>query len=154
MEALAKGTVLVAFLGQRPKAPQFEPCCASHTFHGKSDHVNDAGALDLDEVRQSPSLIFSVERMFDLIEAAEHYPEFLPWCARVRVLARDESVVSARIAVNYHGMRFHFVTRNPKRRPEFMSIQLEERPFRHFEGEGRLAGRHTNRTAALPIRSA
>lgn len=102
----------------------------------------------------NPLVDFSVERMFDLIEAAEHYPEFLPWCAGVRVLARDDGVVSARIAVNYHGMRFHFVTRNPKRRPEFMSIQLEERPFRHFEGEGRLAGRHTNRTAALPIRSA
>ena len=77
--------------------------------------------------------------MFDLIEAAEHYPVFLPWCAAATVLARDESTVSARIAIDYHGARFQFVTRNPKRRPEFMAIHLEQGPFRHFEGEWRLA---------------
>jgi len=77
--------------------------------------------------------------MFDLIEAAEHYPDFLPWCSEATVLKRDEDVVSARITVDYHGVRFHFVTRNPKRRPEFMAIRVEQGPFRHFEGEWQLA---------------
>ena len=77
--------------------------------------------------------------MFDLIEAAEHYPEFLPWCSEATVLSRDEDVVSARIKVDYHHVRFHIVTRNPKRRPEYMSIRAEQGAFRHFEGEWRLA---------------
>lgn len=78
------------------------------------------------------------ERVFDLIESAEHYPAFLPWCADATVLARDESVVVAKIAVDYHGIRFHFTTRNPKRRPEWMAVTLDEGPFRRFDGEWRL----------------
>jgi ribosome-associated toxin RatA of RatAB toxin-antitoxin module len=76
--------------------------------------------------------------MFDLIEAAEHYPAFLPWCADAIILARDASVVVARITVNYHGLHFDLTTRNPKRRPHWMAIHLERGPFRHFGGEWRL----------------
>jgi ribosome-associated toxin RatA of RatAB toxin-antitoxin module len=91
------------------------------------------------EVRRSALVPFAAERMFDLIEAAENYPAFLPWCAAATILARDESMVSATIAVDFHGIRFRFDTRNSKRRPEYMSIQLVRGPFRHFEGEWRLA---------------
>ena len=75
---------------------------------------------------------------FDLIEAAEHYPEFLPWCADAVVLARNKSLVSARITIAFHGIRFSLTTRNPKRRPRWMAIHMEEGPFRRFEGEWRL----------------
>jgi ribosome-associated toxin RatA of RatAB toxin-antitoxin module len=91
------------------------------------------------EVRKSALVAYSAERMFDLIEAAERYPEFLPWCSAATILARDDETVSARIVINYHGLRFQFSTRNPKRRPEFMAIHLEHGPFRHFDGEWRLA---------------
>ena len=90
------------------------------------------------EVRKSALVGFAAESMFDLIEAAEHYPEFLPWCAGATILARDDSVVAAEIAVNYHGARFTFATRNPKRRPEWMAITLVRGPFRRFEGEWNL----------------
>jgi ribosome-associated toxin RatA of RatAB toxin-antitoxin module len=93
----------------------------------------------MSEVRKSALVGYSAERIFDLIEGAEHYPAFLPWCSDATILARDEQVVSARIAVDYHGLRFHFVTRNPKRRPEFLAIRLESGPFRHFDGEWHLA---------------
>ena len=76
--------------------------------------------------------------MFDLIEAAEDYPAFMPWCAAATVLERDEGVVVARIGVDYRGARFAFTTRNPKRRPHWMAIGLEEGPFERFEGEWRL----------------
>ncbi len=72
--------------------------------------------------------------MFDLIEAAEHYPDFLPWCAAATVLQRDDEIVVARLQVAYLGAKFEFTTRNPKRRPEFMAIGLEQGPFRRFEG--------------------
>lgn len=96
------------------------------------------GARNVHEVRKSAFVPFPAEGMFDLIEAAEHYPAFLPWCAGATVLERDDSVVSATIAVDFHGVRFQFDTRNPKRRPEFMEIRLLRGPFRHFEGEWRL----------------
>jgi hypothetical protein len=36
-------------------------------------------------------------------------------------------------------VRFHFSTRNPKRRPEWLAVHLTEGPFKRFEGEWRLA---------------
>ena len=90
------------------------------------------------EVRKSVLVPFAAERMFDLIEGAEHYPAFLPWCSQAVILARDESVVEAEITVDYRGARFSFVTRNPKRRPEWMAIRMERGPFRSFEGEWHL----------------
>ena len=90
------------------------------------------------EVRRTALVIHSAERMFDLIEAAEHYPVFLPWCASAQILQRDEQVVAARIEVAYLGARFGFTTRNPKRRPEWMAIGLEEGPFKRFDGSWQL----------------
>ncbi len=90
------------------------------------------------EVHKSTLVAYSAESMFDLIEAVEHYPAFLPWCAGATVLARDESVVIAKVSVDYHGLRLQFTTRNPKRRPEAMAITLEQGPFRRFEGNWRL----------------
>ena len=89
-------------------------------------------------VRKSALVEHSAENMFDLIEAAEDYPAFLPWCARASILSRDEAAVAAEITVDFHGVRFQLTTRNPKRRPEFMAIVLERGPFRKFEGEWRL----------------
>lgn len=76
--------------------------------------------------------------MFDLIEAAEHYPEFMPWCSHASILERSAQLVVARLTVDYHGARFDFTTRNPKRRPEWMAITLVDGPFERFEGEWRL----------------
>ncbi len=90
------------------------------------------------EIHKSALIGHSAANMFDLIEAAEYYPKFLPWCADALILTRDESVVVAQITVYYHGVRFGFTTRNPKRRPHWMAIHLEEGPFRHFDGEWRL----------------
>lgn len=90
------------------------------------------------EIHKSALVGHAAERMFDLIEAAEHYPSFLPWCADATILARDETVVVAKIGVAYHGLRLHFTTRNPKRRPEWMAVTLDEGPFRRFDGEWRL----------------
>ena len=90
-------------------------------------------------VRKSALVAYSAEHRFDLIEAAEDYPAFLPWCAGASILYRDENNVAAEIKVDFHGVRFQLTTRNPKRRPEYMAILLERGPFRRFEGEWRLS---------------
>ena len=90
------------------------------------------------EINKSALIGQSAADMFDLIEAAEHYPEFLPWCAEAVILTRDESVVSARLTVDYLGVRFSLTTRNPKRRPHWMAVHMQDGPFRRFEGEWRL----------------
>lgn len=89
-------------------------------------------------VHRSALVARSAAQLFDLIEAAEDYPSFLPWCKGARIVHRDESLVSADIRVAWRGLAFEMRTRNPKRRPEYMAIHLERGPFRRFEGEWRL----------------
>jgi ribosome-associated toxin RatA of RatAB toxin-antitoxin module len=89
-------------------------------------------------VRRSALVDRSDAHLFDLIEAAEHYPVFLPWCAGARIVARDNTMVSADLQVRYRGLSFDMRTRNPKQRPEWMTIHLEHGPFRRFDGQWRL----------------
>jgi ribosome-associated toxin RatA of RatAB toxin-antitoxin module len=39
-------------------------------------------------VRRTALVERSSEQMFDLIEAAEHYPRFLPWCTNSTFMGR------------------------------------------------------------------
>src|SRR5215468_8349806 len=107
-----------------------------HARLGQPWHPSGAGPL---EISRSALIGRPATRTFDLIEGAEHYPAFLPWCAGAVILARDSAMVMARISVAYHGLRFDLTTRNPKRRPEWMGIRLEHGPFRRFEGEWHIA---------------
>jgi ribosome-associated toxin RatA of RatAB toxin-antitoxin module len=90
------------------------------------------------QVRRAALVAHPAERIFALIEAAEDYPHFLPWCSSAQILHRDAEVVVARLQLAWHGLRFSFVTRNPKRAPTWMAIGLEEGPFRHFKGQWQL----------------
>ncbi len=90
------------------------------------------------EIRRSVLVPHSVESMFDLIEQAEAYPQFLPWCSSVRVLERSDEWVAARIEFSFRQLRFGFETRNPKRRPEWLQVRMVDGPFRHFQADWRL----------------
>lgn len=89
-------------------------------------------------VRRSALVDRSAEQLFDLIEAAEHYPAFLPWCRGAEIVMRDAQWVSADLHVRFAGVDFTMRTRNPKQRPVHMAIHLERGPFRRFEGEWQL----------------
>jgi ribosome-associated toxin RatA of RatAB toxin-antitoxin module len=86
-------------------------------------------------VRRSVLVDQPASHLFDVIDAVERYPEFLPWCAATALVYRDDAVVSADIQVRHRGVEFGFRTRNPKCRPERMTIHLEHGPFKRFEGE-------------------
>lgn len=89
-------------------------------------------------VRRSALVAQPAVHVFDVIEAAESYPLFLPWCASATIVCRDDAMVSADLHLRWGGMDFEMRTRNPKQRPALMSIHLERGPFRRFEGEWRL----------------
>ena len=74
------------------------------------------------EIRKEMLVGWPAHAMFDLIEQAENYPAFLPWCASATILERSDDVVAAALAVDYRGVKFGFSTRNPKRRPEWLRV--------------------------------
>jgi len=86
------------------------------------------------QVEKTVLVPHSAERMFRLVDAAEHYPEFLPWCGAVDLKWRTETSTSATLHIHYHGVRQHFTTENSKIFPSQMDIQLVDGPFRHLEG--------------------
>lgn len=74
------------------------------------------------------------EHLFDVIEQAERYAEFLPWCTGATLHERSETTVAADLHVNWHGLRFTLGTRNAKQRPTLMTLAMVRGPFRRFDG--------------------
>ena len=75
--------------------------------------------------------------MFALVDDVEAYPQFLPWCGGARVLERHDNGKTARIDIDYHGVKAHFTTANENQPPERIVITLKDGPFKHLHGEWR-----------------
>jgi ribosome-associated toxin RatA of RatAB toxin-antitoxin module len=84
-------------------------------------------------VRKSVLVPFSAAQMFELVERVEDYPQFLPWCAGTRAI-QTESGPLVRIDINYHGVRAHFTTANRNQRPDRITMELRDGPFRYLDG--------------------
>jgi ribosome-associated toxin RatA of RatAB toxin-antitoxin module len=100
--------------------------------------VESVNGEDDVEIRRSVLVPYSAEAMFDLIEQAECYPSFLPWCTAAEIVERSDDWVAARLEFSYLSLRFTMRTRNPKRRPEWLQVRLVEGPFKQFHGDWRL----------------
>lgn len=86
------------------------------------------------DVHKTVLVAHSAEQMFVLVDEAERYPEFLPWCGGVDLKWRRDESTSATLHIDYHGLKQHFTTENAKHFPETMDIRLVDGPFRHLEG--------------------
>lgn len=86
-------------------------------------------------VEKSVLVAHPPERMFDLVDRVEDYPEFLPWCGGTELKTRDEQHTVATIHIAYMGIRQHFTTENHKSRPREMRITLQDGPFSELEGD-------------------
>lgn len=89
-------------------------------------------------VRRSALIACPAEQVFDVIEAAEHYPVFMPWCTKVAILERTDEVVAATLTLRFGGVQFDMTTRNPKQRPDWLHVRLASGPFRRFDGNWRV----------------
>lgn len=85
-------------------------------------------------VEKNVLVMHSCETMFQLVDAVEHYPAFLPWCGGSEIIERTDSVTQATIHIRYHGIQQHFTTRNHKQHPTRMDITLVDGPFKHLTG--------------------
>lgn len=85
-------------------------------------------------VHKSVLLAYSAEQMFALVDRIEDYPKFLPWCGGTEVKQRDGDTVVATLAINYHGVKQSFTTRNSNSPPTSIRMDLLEGPFKHLHG--------------------
>ncbi len=90
------------------------------------------------QIRRSVLVAASPERMFELINDVERYPEFVPGCAAAQVLERGVDSLRARLTVGSGAMRTTFVTRNRLQAPHAIDMELDEGPLRSLSGKWRL----------------
>jgi ribosome-associated toxin RatA of RatAB toxin-antitoxin module len=74
------------------------------------------------------------EQMFDLVDAVEDYPKFLPWCGGSVLHERTDTLTVATLHIHFQGIKAHFSTTNDKEKPRWMSIKLRDGPFRTMDG--------------------
>jgi ribosome-associated toxin RatA of RatAB toxin-antitoxin module len=86
------------------------------------------------QVEKSVLVPHSATQMYQLVDAPERYPEFLPWCGGVDLVRRDEGITVATLHIDYHGLKQKFTTENSKTFPSLMDIKLVDGPFRQLEG--------------------
>ena len=89
------------------------------------------------EINRSVLVGYAPAQMFDLVDAVERYPEFLPWCGGATVSSRDAMTTRATLLINFRGIRQSFTTENTKQAPHGMIMQLVEGPFSRLDGSWR-----------------
>jgi ribosome-associated toxin RatA of RatAB toxin-antitoxin module len=90
--------------------------------------------MSIREIKRTALVTFTPEQMFDLVVDVERYGEFLPWVAGARLHERTEHELQASLTMERAGIRQSFTTRNLLQRPDWMSLELVEGPFRTLEG--------------------
>jgi ribosome-associated toxin RatA of RatAB toxin-antitoxin module len=85
--------------------------------------------------KRSALVPYTPAQMFKLVDRAEDYPDFLPWCSRATVHYRDETSVEATLEMQRAGLRKAFRTRNTQSSGEYIRIELADGPFRMLEGD-------------------
>jgi ribosome-associated toxin RatA of RatAB toxin-antitoxin module len=88
-------------------------------------------------VEKSVLVPFTPEQMYELVDQAERYPEFLPWCGKTHVEFRDEKTTRATLQISYRGVKQSFSTHNANDRPSLIDIRLVRGPFRRLHGTWR-----------------
>lgn len=88
-------------------------------------------------VKKSVLLWYSAREMYDLVVGVADYPKFLPWCERAEVLEAGDTAMTARLHLNYHGVRHAFTTRNTQVPGESVLVALVDGPFSRLDGNWR-----------------
>jgi len=88
-------------------------------------------------VKKTVLVPYSALQMYELVDRVEDYPRFLPWCAGARVLEAHAGGKTARLDIDYHGVRAHFTTQNANTPGELIVVTLKDGPFRQLHGEWR-----------------
>lgn len=85
-------------------------------------------------VHKSALVKFSAQRMFDLVNDIESYPDFLPWCSGSRIISRSDDVVEAELLISKGGFNKSFSTRNRICDGNKIKMSLINGPFSYLEG--------------------
>ncbi|MEH6592132.1 MAG: type II toxin-antitoxin system RatA family toxin [Halioglobus sp.] len=85
-------------------------------------------------ISRSALLPYTADRLFDLVNDIESYPEYMDGCVGAKVTLREATLVEARLDLAKGGITQSFSTRNRLQGTELITLELLEGPFEYFEG--------------------
>ena len=85
-------------------------------------------------VDRSALVAHSAQKMYALVADVESYPQFLPWCDRAVVSAKEPSRTVATLHIDFHGLKKEFTTENVNQPGARIDMTLVSGPFRSLEG--------------------
>lgn len=88
----------------------------------------------MNKVHKSVLVPYPIEKMYELVERVEDYPQFLPWCAGVHIREQSANQLVATLQIAFKGVRQSFTTRNIHTPPHSMKMYFVEGPFKKLEG--------------------
>jgi hypothetical protein len=77
-------------------------------------------------IDQSELVPYTPDEMYALVNDFESYPEFLPWCERAWVVAREADVLRAGLAVRKGAVHYSFTTDNRGTPPSSIQVSLAD----------------------------
>ena len=86
-------------------------------------------------VKKSVLIWYSPQEMYVLVTEVEHYPKFLPWCDRARIVTSDAHGMTAEVGISFSGIRQTFTTRNEHVPGQQVAMTLVKGPFSRLDGE-------------------
>lgn len=70
--------------------------------------------------------------MFDLVNDVESYPQYLPLCRQVKLLARSPASLRATVTLAKGKIKLSFTTENTMEAGKSIRMQLVDGPFKHM----------------------
>ena len=86
-------------------------------------------------IERSALVMHTAEQMYDLVCDVNSYPEFLPWCVASHVESETDTELVAGMTISKAGINQKFTTRNSKKKPEWMTMELVDGPFSKLHGK-------------------
>ena len=86
-------------------------------------------------INRSALMPYSNGQMYDIVNAVDKYPEFLPWCASSQILKQTETTMEASILMQKGKLNHSFSTRNTLTVDEVIHMQLINGPFKSLSGD-------------------
>lgn len=85
-------------------------------------------------INRSAIVPHTAEEMYQLVNAIETYPEFIPWCKATEVHSRDEDEIRATMHFEGGGFQKAFTTCNRLQKNKMIEMRLIHGPFKQLEG--------------------
>ena len=95
--------------------------------------------------REEREVPYPAERLFDLVADVESYPDFLPWWAAARIIAREDGAYRTDQVIRFGPIRQRFPTRTVLRRPREIDVTATGGRLRRRTAPERRAHGHLHR---------